>query len=116
MLKLLADEDLNNRILRGLLRRRPDLDLLRVQDTPLSGAADSDILEWAAQAGRILLTHDVSTMTQFAYERIRSGQKTTGIIEVPQTMSVGQAIEDLLLMTLVCVPEELENRIEYLPL
>ena len=55
-------------------------------------------------------------MTLFAYERIRSGQKITGIIEVPQAMPVGQAIEDLLLMALVCFPEELENRIEYLPL
>ncbi len=116
MLKLLVDEDLNNRILRGLLRRRPDLDLVRVQDTPLSGATDKDILEWAAQTGRVLLTHDVSTMTLFAYERIRSGQKITGIIEVPQATPVGQAVEDLLLMALVCFPEELENRIEYLPL
>lgn len=116
MLKFLADEDLNNRILRGLLRLRPDLDIIRVQDTELSGSPDHEVLEWAAQYGRILLTHDVSTMTQFAYSRIRAGQTIAGIIEVPQSMPVGQAINDVLLMAEVYLPGELENRIEYLPL
>jgi hypothetical protein len=30
MLKLAADEDFNNRIIRGSLRRAPELDLVRV--------------------------------------------------------------------------------------
>lgn len=116
MLAYLADEDLNNRILRGLLRRQPDLDIIRVQDTFLSGAADPEVLEWAYQNGRVLLTHDVSTMTKFAFMRIRSGMATAGIIEIPRSMSVGQAIEDLLLIAIVYIPTEFENRIEYLPL
>lgn len=32
MLRLAADEDFNNRILRGLIRRQPELDIVRVQD------------------------------------------------------------------------------------
>ena len=31
MLRLATDEDFNNRIVRGLLRRQPDVDILRVQ-------------------------------------------------------------------------------------
>lgn len=116
MLKFLADEDLNNRILRGLLRLQPNLDIIRIQDTALSGLSDREVLEWAAQNGRIVLTHDVSTMTRFAYERIRAGRQCAGIIEVPQSMPIGQAIDDLLLIAEVCLPEELENRIEFLPL
>ena len=38
MLRLAADENLNNDILRGLLRRRPGLDIVRIQDVGLSGA------------------------------------------------------------------------------
>lgn len=38
MLRLLADENFNNNIVRGLLRRKPDLDIVRVQDVGLSGA------------------------------------------------------------------------------
>lgn len=81
MLKFLVDEDLNNRILRGLVRQQPDLDVLRVQDIHMRGASDRVILEWASQHERVLLTHDVSTMTQFAHERMPSGQKVAGIIE-----------------------------------
>ena len=49
MLRLIADENLNNGIVRGLLRRRPDLDIIRVQDAGLSAADDATVLEWAAQ-------------------------------------------------------------------
>jgi predicted nuclease of predicted toxin-antitoxin system len=63
VLRLAADENFNNDIFRGLLRRMPALDIVRVQDAGLSGADDPAILEWAAQQGRILLPHDVSTIT-----------------------------------------------------
>ena len=64
MLRLLADENFNNQIVRGILRRRPEIDMVRVQDVGLSNTDDRVILEWAAQQGRILLTHDVETMTR----------------------------------------------------
>jgi len=32
MIKLATDEDFNNRILRGVLRHQPQLDIVRVQD------------------------------------------------------------------------------------
>jgi hypothetical protein len=72
MLRFAADEDFNNDIVRGLRRRRPDLDIVRVQEAGLSGAVDPDVLEWAARQGRVLLTHDVSMMTRYAHERVRS--------------------------------------------
>ncbi len=72
MLRFAADENFNNDIVRGLRRRKPDLDILRVQEAGLSGAVDPDVLEWAAREGRVLLTHDVATMTRYAYERLRN--------------------------------------------
>ena len=48
MLRLAADENLNDNIIRGLLRRRPDVDIMRVRDAGLSGADDPTVLEWAA--------------------------------------------------------------------
>jgi len=67
-----VDEDFDNDILRGLLRRLPGLDIVRVQDAGLSGAKDPQILDWAAGEKRVLLTHDVSTMTKFAIQRIET--------------------------------------------
>ena len=37
MLKLASDENLNNNIVRGLLRKKPDLDIVRIQDAGLIG-------------------------------------------------------------------------------
>jgi len=61
--RLAADENFNQDIIRGLLRRKPDLDLVRVQDAGLSGASDPAVLEWAAAEDRLLLTHDLTTIT-----------------------------------------------------
>ena len=58
----LSDEDFNNRIVRGLLRRLPRLDLVRAQDVDLAGMHDKKVLEWAAKEGRLVLTHDFATM------------------------------------------------------
>ncbi|HEX6769942.1 MAG TPA: DUF5615 family PIN-like protein, partial [Candidatus Binatia bacterium] len=74
MIKFAADENLNNNLIRGMLRRNPEIDMVRVQDAGLSGADDPTILEWCAEQERILLTNDVSTITKFAYQRIAVGQ------------------------------------------
>ena len=42
-----ADENFNNDIVRGLLRREKHLDRVRIQDAGLSGATDPELLEWA---------------------------------------------------------------------
>ena len=62
MLRLLTDENFNGDIIRGLLLREPDLDLVRVQDVGLAGNDDQEILAWAAENDRIVLTHDRATM------------------------------------------------------
>ena len=116
MIRFVIDEDFDNRILRGLLRYKPDLDIIRIQDTHLAGRTDPEILEWAFQESRILLTHDVSTMTKHAYERMRTGRAMAGIIEVPQSLSIGKAIEDILTIATVSTVKEFENQIQYLPL
>src|SRR5687767_5329709 len=98
MLRFAADENFNNDILRGLRRRKPDIDVVRVQDTDLVGTSDPAILEWAAGEGRILLTHDVQTITKYAYERVNAGQGMPGIVEVKRSIPMGTAIEDILLL------------------
>ncbi len=116
MLRLAADENFNNDIIRGLFRRKPDLDIIRLQDDGLSGADDSAVLEWAAQEGRVLLTHDVSTMTLYAYERVKSGKSMPGVFEVSRSISLGVVIEDILLLAECSEEGEWEGQVRYLPL
>lgn len=116
MLRLGADENFNGRILRALVRRVDTLDVVRVQDTPLSGADDPTVLRWAAEEGRVLLTHDVSTLIGYAYERVEAGQSMPGVIAVRWSCPIGPAVEELELLSLAISSEEIENQIIYIPL
>jgi hypothetical protein len=116
MLALAADENFNNNILRGVLRRNPRVDIVRVQDVGLSGASDEIVLDWAAEAGRVLLTHDASTLTRYAYGRIKSHLRMPGVFEVNCNIPVGRAVEDILLLAELSLPHEWENQVNYLPL
>jgi hypothetical protein len=116
VLRFAADENFNNDIIRGLLRLIPALDIVSVQDVGLSGKDDPAVLEWAAQDGRVFLTHDVATITRYAYERVRSGKPMPGIFEVSRKVAVGVAIEDLLLVAECSEEGEWEGQVRYLPL
>jgi len=80
MLRIMTDEDFNGRIVRGVLRLLPDLDLVRIQDIGMLSASDRNILEAAANEGRVLLTHDAKTMPIHAYDRTRAGMPMPGLI------------------------------------
>ncbi len=116
MLRFLADENLNNDILRGLTRRRPEMNIVRVQDAGLSGADDPRILQLSADEDRVLLTHDVSTISKYAYDRVRAGKRMPGVIEINRSVPIAMAIDELILIAECTLPNEMENMILYLPL
>jgi hypothetical protein len=117
VIRLCADENFNNKIVRGLLRRNPGLDILRIQDVPgLSGTDDPTVLEWAAQNERVILTHDVKTLAQFAFDRVDAGQNMPGVFEVSRSISIGQAIEEILLLVECGLDGEWEGKVIYFPL
>lgn len=105
-MRLLTDENFNGAILRGLVRRLPELDIVRVQDVGLIHTDDPDILEWAANEGRILLTHDVATITMYAYDRVDRGLPMLGVVEVIATAPIGKIIDDLELFICCSQPDE----------
>jgi len=114
--KGLADENFDGRIFRGLVQRLPWLDILRIQDVGLVAAADPDVLAWAATDERVVMTHDVTTMIGFAATRLRRGQPLPGLLVVPSQLSIGEAIADLALLLECTTPQEMANRILFLPL
>jgi len=116
MIGLAFDENFNNDVLRGLLRRRPELDLIRAQDAGLRTRDDPAVLAWAATEGRALVSHDVSTLVAFAYDRVRAGQSMPGLIEVGPEVAMAVAIEDLLIIAECSQPGEWEGQVLYLPL
>jgi hypothetical protein len=54
---------------------------------------DPTILPWAAENGRLLVTQDVRTMPDFAYQRVTAGQVMPGVFVAAEAVPVGVAIE-----------------------
>ncbi len=116
MIRFLSDEDFNRRIARGLRRRLPHLDIVRVQDVGLITKPDVEVLEWSASENRILLTHDVTTMSKHAFDRVNHGLPMPGVIEVSQDVPIGEALEDLILIAECSLENEWRNQVIYLPI
>lgn len=116
MLRLAADENFNHDIISGLLKRNPEVDIIRVQDVGLAGADDPTVLAWAAAENRVLLTHDVQTMTRHAYDRVQAGKPMPGVFEVNRKIPLGVVIDNLLLIVECSLENEWEGQVRYLPL
>jgi predicted nuclease of predicted toxin-antitoxin system len=117
MLRLATDEGFNRNVYKGLLRRVPDLDIVSVHDAGLRGAADPDILAWAASEGRILLTHDRETMIGFAYERVHAGLPMPGVFVITDNHEhIGQMIEDILIPACCSEQHEWRDQVQFLPI
>jgi hypothetical protein len=70
----------------------------------IGGAEDDPVLAWAAEYGRVVLSHDVNTMGHAADQRVED-----------QPFHRGHLVEDLAELAYCSFPNEWENRIEYLP-
>ncbi len=115
-IKFLADENFDHKTLAGLKRREPDLDIVAVQEVGLRGVDDPQVLEWAAREDRIVVTHDVLTFADFAYERVAAGLPMTGAIEIPESVARSVIIDELILVAGASEPHDWENLVVYLPL
>lgn len=116
MLRLAADADVHGDLVRGLIRRRPDLDLVRVQDALPPGTPDPDVLAWAAAEDRVLITNDRNTMVGFAYRRVAAGEPVPGVMATTGDQSIGSAIDDILLIAEYMPAHEIAGQVVvYLP-
>lgn len=115
MLRFLADENVRGPVISGILRRQPDLDLIRAVDVHLGNTSDETILEWAAQNERILLTRDNATMIGFIRDRVSKGLHMPGAIVLRERATHRQQIESVIMVALASESFEWMNRIEFLP-
>jgi hypothetical protein len=99
-----------------LLLRNPAFDVVRVQDVGLLGADDEQILAWAANCGRIVITHDSATLADLAYERMRKSRAMPGVLLVDDRAPLGISIDDLLLINACDDTAEWRDRVVRVPL
>jgi predicted nuclease of predicted toxin-antitoxin system len=116
MFRLLADENFDGRISRGVRLRFPSLDLVHAKEVGLEGADDPAVLAWAANEGRVLITHDAKTMPDHVYHRLAAGERVPGVILVRASLAVGAAIDDILLILNCCREDELDGQVYKVPI
>jgi hypothetical protein len=78
--------------------------------------SDPTLLDWAASQGRIIVTHDVNTITRHAHERMKQGLPMSGVIIVSYDLEIGRAIGNLEIITESATVLDLANQIQFLPL
>jgi hypothetical protein len=77
---------------------------------------DPEILQWAADDGRILISHDIKTVPGFAGERVAAGLPMPGVILLRSTLPLAYALDELAAVAGASDAEEWNHQIAYLPL
>ena len=112
----LADHDLNEPIVAGVLRREPTIEFRRARELGLGDRPDAEVLDFAAGRGLIVVSHDVNTMPAQAYVRLAAGAPLAGLLMVRQVQPGGPVIDSLVLIWSASEAEEWHDQIVFLPL
>jgi hypothetical protein len=113
-LKLYLDEHVPAAVTRGLRGR--GVDVRTVQDDGRTGHSDSLVLDRATELARVVFSRD-SDLLALARRRQQEGIEFFGVVFAhPLRVPIGQCIVELELLAVVSDPDDMINRVEYLPL
>ncbi|HEY8506557.1 MAG TPA: DUF5615 family PIN-like protein [Gemmataceae bacterium] len=110
---LYMDHHVHAAITSGLRQR--GVDVLTAYEDGAGRLGDEQLLERATQRGGTLFTQDDDLLV-IAHRWLQAGREFAGLVfGQPVVLSVGKAIQDLELIAKALEPEDLGNRIEYIP-
>ncbi len=116
MIAFLADQNFNQGILDGLIRREAAVQITLARSVGLAAAPDPEVLEWAAMHDLVLLTHDRQTIPGFASSRVEAGLAMPGVFLVSDDMPIAQAIDELLIAAHCLSSEECKDVVKFFPM
>jgi len=87
---------------------------MTANEAGLAGIDDWAVLLLAAANGRVLVSHDVSTMPE-TFARFIQDQISPGVILISQELAYREAIEGLLRVWSVTDAEDWQNVLAFLP-
>ena len=97
----------------GIIRRSR---FASAQEAALDGLPDLAVLEMCAKEERILITHDVTTISKSLRSLMDQGISSPGVfIVVPQDAAISQVILSVFLIWTASTTEEWMNRVTKLP-
>lgn len=92
------------------------VDVVTAQSDGTAELEDSALLDRATSMNRVLFSQDQDLLAE-ATRRQRDGANFAGVIYAHQLyVTVGRCIHDLELIAKLGTPEDLENRVQFLPL
>ena len=109
-----ADADLRFPIVKGVKRREPAIDFRTANEAGLEGLADPLVLKLAADDGRLLVSHDVSTMPE-NFASFLETEASPGVVLIPQDLPYHEAIERLIRLWATTEAETWRNVLFFLP-
>lgn len=118
MLKYLIDENVDPIYTNQLRRLSSDLFVIAVGDmtAPPKGTLDPEILLWCEEHDCILVTNNRKSMPVHLAEHIALSYHVPGIFILSPKLSVGENLEQLILIAEGSFEDEYRDRIEFLPL
>lgn len=110
---LYLDEHVPLAVAHGLRLR--GVDVLTVQDDDRRGIADHLLLDRATELGRALFSQDEDLLAE-AKRRQMAGIPFSGVIYAHQLrVTIGSCVMDLHVMAEIAEPQDLANKVEFLP-
>jgi hypothetical protein len=122
-IRFLLDECIrDNKLLNAIAQHNEDhpeefIDAVRVGDegAPDCGTVDADLVRWAANHGRIIVSQDANTLRSTHDSFVADGSSTPGLLLVKRGCSILDLIEALALIGNEGSPEDYANRADFIP-
>jgi hypothetical protein len=115
--KYLMDENVNPLYAQQLMRQS-SLTIRAVGEpaTPTQGTLDPEILIWCEENQFILVTNNRRSRPVHLADHIAQGRHVPGIFILNPNLTMGENLEELLLIAAVALENEYQDRLEFLPL
>lgn len=115
MLHLLADVSLNHHLLTACHRKGANLDILSAAKARIEGMSNRDLLTFAAEHDRILISHDILTLTRDFAELQSTGAPSPGVFLLDSRTPVSEAADWLDIASAATEAEDWDNLIVEIP-
>ena len=117
-IQYLLDENLSPLYREQLLRLQPDLTVWMVGDpgVPLKSTLDPEILIWCEQNKFILVTNNRTSMPVHLADHLVQNHHSPGIFVLRPKATVGEILEDLIIIAQAGISQDYQDRITHIPL
>ncbi len=112
-IRYLMDENVN-----PLLRREPHLVVWQVGllGSPEYGTLDPEILIWCEENEFLLVTNNRKSMPGNLQDHLAEGRNATEILTLNTAMSIGEIVDELILIASATSAQDYQNQFIYLPI